>query len=128
MTSAFAVATQPGTLKPSPPGHLRPGKLPSIFCHTFKMRSPPLLTTFSAALCLAAVSSASKCQNLTVLVPVDARNAVFNLTAPTSNIEVTNVVLDLTQQGHNLTDEVLTGVSEPGAGGGKVAFLISARS
>lgn len=66
-----------------------------------------------AVLGLAALSYAStdrNCVNLTVEVPIIARDAVFNLTAPGSNIEVTNFVLDLTRQGHNLTNEVLTEV------------------
>lgn len=65
-----------------------------------------------ALLGLAALSSARKCQNITVEVPVDSRNAVFSLKAPASNIEVTNFILNMTQHGHNLTAEVLTGVSE----------------
>lgn len=67
-----------------------------------------------AILVLAALSSAHtarKCTDMAIEVPVVARNAVFNLTAPNNNIEVTNFVLDQTRQGHNLTDEVLTGVS-----------------
>lgn len=68
-------------------------------------------STLSAVLGLAVLSSARKCQNMTVEVPVDARNAVFNLTAPSNNIEVTNYILDLAQQGHNLSSTVLTGVS-----------------
>ncbi|KAK7706297.1 hypothetical protein SLS64_007637 [Diaporthe eres] len=62
-----------------------------------------------AALVLASLASARKCTDLTVDVPVVSRNAVFNRTAPTDNIEVTNFVLDLTRQGHNLTNEALTG-------------------
>ncbi|KUI63958.1 hypothetical protein VM1G_10699 [Cytospora mali] len=50
-----------------------------------------------------------KCSDLSIEVPVVARNAVFNLTPPKSNIDVINFVLDMTQQGHNLTKEVLTG-------------------
>lgn len=66
----------------------------------------------TAILGLAALSSARKCQNMTVQVPVDSRNAVFSLKAPASNIEVTNFALNMTQQGHNFTAAVLTGVSE----------------
>lgn len=68
-------------------------------------------TTLSAALGLAVLSSARKCQNMTVEVPVDARNAVFNLTAPSTNIEVTNFILNQAQQGHNYSSTILTGVS-----------------
>ncbi|KAJ4423307.1 hypothetical protein N0V82_002034 [Gnomoniopsis sp. IMI 355080] len=66
-------------------------------------------TTLSAILGLAVLSSARKCQNMTVEVPVDARNAVFNLSAPTSNIEVTNFVLNLAQQGNNYSSTILSG-------------------
>lgn len=69
------------------------------------------LAVFAGSLGLASVASARKCTNLVVDVTTDARNAVFNLTAPKSNIEVTDFVLDLTQQGHNATKEFLTGVS-----------------
>lgn len=62
-------------------------------------------------LVLAGLSSARKCTELSVEVPVVSRNAVFNRTAPTDDIGVTNFVLDLTRQGHNLTNEALTGVS-----------------
>lgn len=72
----------------------------------FKSSSP-----LWAAIVLAGLSSARKCTDLTVEVPVVSRNAVFNRTAPTDDIEVTNFVLDLTRQGHNLTQEALTGVS-----------------
>ncbi|ROV94044.1 hypothetical protein VMCG_08276 [Cytospora schulzeri] len=58
---------------------------------------------------LASAHAARKCTDLIIEVPVVARNAVFNLTAPSNNVEVTNFVLDQIQQGHNLTNEVLTG-------------------
>ncbi|KAK7731528.1 hypothetical protein SLS53_008768 [Cytospora paraplurivora] len=72
--------------------------------------SPSSITR--VVLSLAAIASAHptrKCTDVTVEVPVVSRNAVFNLTAPKSNIDVTNFVLDLTRQGHNLTSEVLAG-------------------
>ncbi|KAK2602131.1 hypothetical protein N8I77_008689 [Diaporthe amygdali] len=62
-----------------------------------------------AALVLAGLSSARKCIDLSIDVPVVSRNAVFNQTTPTTDIEVTNFALDLTRQGHNRTNEVLTG-------------------
>lgn len=62
-----------------------------------------------ALFALVSLSSARQCTELSVEVPVISRNAVFNRTAPTDDIEVTNFVLDLTRQGHNLTNEVLTG-------------------
>lgn len=71
------------------------------------------LKAFSVMLGLTALSSARKCQELMVEVPVEARIAVFDLEAPASDIEVTNFALDLTRQGHNLTAELLLGVSSP---------------
>lgn len=67
------------------------------------------LAIVAGSLGLASLTSARNCMNLTVEVTVDARNAVFNLTAPTSNIEVTSLILDFTRSGHNLTEEYLTG-------------------
>lgn len=74
--------------------------------------STSLLTALPAFLSLAVVSSARKCTNLTIEVTVDSRNAVFNLEAMTNDIEVVNFVLNSTQQGHNFTNEVLSGVSK----------------
>lgn len=67
-------------------------------------------TALPAILCLAGLASARQCQNLTVELPLEARNAVFNLTAPTDEIDITNFVLGYTRNGHNLTAESLTGV------------------
>jgi hypothetical protein len=59
----------------------------------------------------ATLGEARHCQNLTIPLSVSARQGVFNLTAPTDNIAVTNFILDLSRQGHNYSNEVLTGVS-----------------
>lgn len=64
----------------------------------------------AAALSLAAgLASARKCQNITVPVSISARNGVFNLAIPQSNIDVTNFIVDLAEQGVNYTQAVLTG-------------------
>ncbi|ETN46236.1 uncharacterized protein HMPREF1541_00420 [Cyphellophora europaea CBS 101466] len=66
-----------------------------------------------AALALAVVSVyARKCQNITVSVSITARNGVFNVQPTQSNIEVTDFVLDGTQQGHNATAQVLEGYAD----------------
>lgn len=73
------------------------------------------LSTIGAILSLAALGStqtARNCTEISIEVPVVARNAVFNLKAPENNIDVTNFILGLAQQGHNLTSEVLAGVSK----------------
>lgn len=48
-----------------------------------------------------------QCQNLTVPVTISARNAVFDVSTPQTNIQVTDFILNLSQQGHNYTDDVL---------------------
>lgn len=59
---------------------------------------------------LAGVASARQCQNLTVPVDVSARNGVFNVSTPVTNIDVTNFILNLAQQGVNYSANTLTGV------------------
>lgn len=70
-------------------------------------------TTAAAAATLIGLAAAKKCQNITVPVTVDSRNAVFDREAltPHTNIDVTNFVLNLSQQGHNYTADQLKGVS-----------------
>ncbi|KAF3760561.1 alpha/beta-hydrolase [Cryphonectria parasitica EP155] len=75
------------------------------------MHSPSCLIS---ALGLAALAAARRCTNLSVPVHVQARNAVFNLTTPQSDIDVINFVLDNTQNGHNFTAELLTGYADVG--------------
>ena len=65
-------------------------------------------TIVALALTLGFVS-ARQCQNITVPVSISARNGVFGVSAPQSNIEVTNFILNLSRQGHNYTQEVLQG-------------------
>jgi hypothetical protein len=63
--------------------------------------------TFAA---LAAIGAARQCTNLTIPLSLSARNGVFNLQAPASNIQITDFVLNLVRQSHNLTNELLNGV------------------
>ena len=58
---------------------------------------------------LAAGAHARKCQNITIPVSISARNGVFNVQPAQSDIEVTNFILDGTQQGHNGSAEALSG-------------------
>lgn len=63
-----------------------------------------------AALVVAAgLASARYCQNITIPVTISARNAVFNIAAPQTNIAVTDFILQLSQQSSNYSDAVLTG-------------------
>jgi hypothetical protein len=69
---------------------------------------------FSTATVLAvfaASTSAKTCINATVPVNLSARQAVFNLAVPQTNLEATDFILNITQQGRNFTDTVLTGYS-----------------
>ena len=68
------------------------------------------LTLFTCLALTISAASARKCQNITVPVSISARNGIFNLEAPASNIDATNFILNETQQGHNFTQELLTGV------------------
>ncbi|KAL7937511.1 hypothetical protein V8C35DRAFT_292686 [Trichoderma chlorosporum] len=48
--------------------------------------------------------------NLTIPISISAQNARFNLRAPVSEVDVTNLFLDWVRPGINLTDSLLTGV------------------
>ncbi|KAH9832753.1 putative alpha beta-hydrolase protein [Teratosphaeria destructans] len=65
--------------------------------------------TAAAVAALAAMAEARRCQNLTVPITASARNGVFNVSTPVTNIDVTNFILDLTQQGKNYSANTLTG-------------------
>ena len=69
------------------------------------------LQTAAALACALGIATARSCQNLTVPVSISSRNGVFNVSAPASNIEVTDFILNLSRQGHNYTQEILEGVS-----------------
>jgi hypothetical protein len=64
----------------------------------------------TAALALfAATAAAKKCINQTIPVHISSRNGVFNLAVPQTNLEVTDFILNMTQQGRNFTNTALTG-------------------
>jgi pimeloyl-ACP methyl ester carboxylesterase len=66
-------------------------------------------STVAAAAAFIGAASAMNCKNITVPVDLSARNGVFNITAPQNNIEVTNFILDNTQQGTNYSQTILEG-------------------
>ncbi|KAK5111813.1 hypothetical protein LTR62_004733 [Meristemomyces frigidus] len=66
-------------------------------------------TTAASIATFAGLASARCCQNITVEVDINARNAKFNQSTPATNIEVTNFILNMTQQGQNYTAKVLAG-------------------
>jgi pimeloyl-ACP methyl ester carboxylesterase len=68
-------------------------------------------STLTAVASFAGIVSARCCRNLTVSVDISARNGVFDAKAltPQNNIEVTNLILDLTQGGKNFSANQLKG-------------------
>ncbi|KAH6660276.1 Alpha/Beta hydrolase protein [Truncatella angustata] len=95
-------------------------------------KSSAILAGFAAA------AAARQCQNLTIPITISARNGIFNLAAPETNVDVTNFILDLTQPGNNLTNKALTGYAtiagtykveatycEPDAGPGKALQVLT---
>lgn len=63
-----------------------------------------------AAALFSALASAKKCTELTIPIEASARNGVFKIATPATDIDVTNFILDLTQQGANYTESILSGV------------------
>ncbi|KAL7943544.1 hypothetical protein V8C42DRAFT_359209 [Trichoderma barbatum] len=60
-------------------------------------------------LALATAVTARKCHDLNIPISISARNAVFDLPLPVSEIEVTDFCLGIVHQGINFTDSLLTG-------------------
>ncbi|KAH8588433.1 hypothetical protein B0O99DRAFT_639207 [Bisporella sp. PMI_857] len=60
-------------------------------------------------LALVASASAKRCINATVPVTISARQGVFDIAIPQTNLDVVDFVRNLTQQGRNFSDTVLTG-------------------
>ncbi|QPH02501.1 hypothetical protein C2857_006711 [Epichloe festucae Fl1] len=57
----------------------------------------------------AAVATAMQCRNLTVPVSLSARNGDFDLKAPATEIEVTDLSLGMSRPGNNVTAQYLKG-------------------
>jgi hypothetical protein len=66
-------------------------------------------STLSTLAVLAGSVAAKKCINATVPVSLSARQAVFDIDIPTTNLETTDFILNMTQQGRNFTDLALVG-------------------
>ncbi|GIZ40115.1 hypothetical protein CKM354_000346700 [Cercospora kikuchii] len=65
-------------------------------------------TTVAIVAAIAATASAKKCQNITVPVTISARNGYFDpAIVPATDIDVTNIILDLGQLGKNYTQAQL---------------------
>lgn len=52
---------------------------------------------------------AKDCRNITVPVTVSARQGVFNIDVPQTSLDATTFISNVTQQGRNFSETVLTG-------------------
>ncbi|CAI7636675.1 unnamed protein product [Penicillium glandicola] len=69
-----------------------------------------LTTTIGIWALTAAAAAAKTCYNVTVEVPVTARNGVFdNIITPRTNFDATSFALSATKQGRNLSETALSG-------------------
>ncbi|WYZ36758.1 hypothetical protein EsH8_II_000264 [Colletotrichum jinshuiense] len=99
-----------------------------------------MVNLISAALpvAFATLAAARVCHDLTVEVTISARNGVFNISAPKTNVDVTNIMLGLSRQGSNFSAEHLTGYAtvggtyelastycRPDSGAGKVLQILT---
>lgn len=57
----------------------------------------------------ATTATAKTCTNATVPVTISARQAVFDIEVPTTNLTTPDFFLNVTQQGRNFTDIALSG-------------------
>ncbi|KAF7551174.1 hypothetical protein G7Z17_g5191 [Cylindrodendrum hubeiense] len=67
---------------------------------------------FVALLSLLTVGSARKCKDIMVPVSLTAENAVFDIKAPITKIEVTSLFLNMAQQGRDYSSLMQTGTKE----------------
>jgi hypothetical protein len=58
---------------------------------------------------LAGVTSAKKCVNITVPVTISAKQGIYNLATPQTNLEAIDFARNVTQQGRNFPETILTG-------------------
>ncbi|KAF1992062.1 hypothetical protein K402DRAFT_388632 [Aulographum hederae CBS 113979] len=68
-----------------------------------------VLASIATLLALAASATARVCTNLTIPVNISARQGIFTLPPFTSNLDASRFALNLTKQGSNFTDSILTG-------------------
>ncbi|KAK1983563.1 Alpha/Beta hydrolase protein [Colletotrichum cereale] len=72
------------------------------------------LISSTLPLAFAALAAARVCQDLTVEVSITARNGVFNISTPETNIDVTNFLIKSAEQGRNVSAEYLVGYANVG--------------
>lgn len=67
----------------------------------------------AALLALATAVTARKCQNLSIPISISATNTAFNLPPPATEIDVTNILIGITQDRTNFFNSIVIGVSSP---------------
>lgn len=69
-----------------------------------------MYTSYSLTLlALASSTLARNCVNLTIPIDISARNGVFDLKVPQTNLDATAFIQNVTQQGRNFSATALTG-------------------
>ena len=72
-----------------------------------------MLALSLSALALASLVSAKQCINTTVPVTIKSRNGVFGgMALPVTALDATTFIQNITQQGRNFTETVLTGYAD----------------
>ncbi|CRK45030.1 hypothetical protein BN1723_006400 [Verticillium longisporum] len=87
------------------------------FSLLFSVRVDGAVSTFIMArhsitlsiLSLAALVTARNCHDLSVSLDVSATNKAFDLAVPTTDIEITDIILQVTRQGGNFISDITTG-------------------
>ncbi|KAK2629959.1 hypothetical protein QTJ16_000779 [Diplocarpon rosae] len=67
------------------------------------------LSSVTTLVIFAASVAGKRCINQTIPVEISARQAVFDIAVPQTNLEVTDFILNVTQQGRNWTEMITTG-------------------
>ena len=58
---------------------------------------------------LSAAVAAKDCKNITIPVTVSARQGIFNIDLPQTSLDATTFIQNVTRQGRNFSDTVVTG-------------------
>ena len=68
-----------------------------------------LLSSVTLLAAVVGTVTAKKCMNMTVPVTISARNAVYDVLIPSTNLEAITFAQNFTKQGSNFSETILTG-------------------
>ncbi|GKT46328.1 uncharacterized protein ColSpa_06509 [Colletotrichum spaethianum] len=96
------------------------------------------LISLTLPLAFATIAVARVCQNLTVDISITSRNGVYNISAPETNVDVTNIMIGLSIPGHDFsadyfvdyanvsgTYQLASTYCEPDSGPGRVLQILT---